>query len=601
MQKKSIFLLLLFLGIRVFSQETLDSVQKIDEVLIQTKRLEVPLSKLSHTTTVLTAKEIHSLGEVSMDQVLQKIIGVDVRRRGVEGMQSDLYIRGGNFNQTLLLIDGIKMDDMQSGHHTMNGIIDIDNIERIEITRGAASRIYGQNAMNGVVNIITKKVTKDQTTLGLKYGSFDNYAIRLGTQQLFQKGAVQFQLSRQESSGYRYNTDFTNWNTFFKTSLKNYELLFSYGQRAFGANGFYASPDYKDQYEETQTHLLAIKHHWNDTNKKINTSVYWRRNNDLYLFLRDNPDFYKNRHTNHKIGAGIDASFDSKWGQTGVGLDVNQGYLVSTNLQNHKRFTANLFLEHRIALSHNKLQITPGLAWVYYSDFHSFIYPGIDVGYFFSDKWKLYTSLGYTSRIPTYTNLYYTSPAEIGNPDLKPEKALTYDVGLSYYNTAIQVDITYFNRQSQDLIDWVKNDAASKWMAVNSNASLAQGVEFQLNYSYSIRHFSQKIGLGLMQIDDSIEGNSFSFSRYTLNSYKQRVSLQLHNQFFSSLQQNIAYSFAKRLDGQQYHLLDFSLAYKLPKWQFNLGFNNILNATYTETNLVPMPKANYMLSVQYEF
>ena len=602
MIQKFIFLFFfVFMANLLFAQQTIDSIQKIEEVIIQTKRLEVPFSETSHTVTVVTSKDIEAMGVSSVDEVLQQLVGVDVRRRGVDGMQADLYIRGGNFNQTLLLIDGIKMDDLQSGHHTMNGILSVENIDRIEIVKGAASRIYGQNAMNGAVNIITKKVFQNRTNLAFSYGSFDNYGINIGTQRIFERGTFQLNVGRQQSDGYRYNTDFTNWNAFLKTTWKDYKLLVSYAQRAFGANGFYASPDYKDQYEETETYLFAIKRQFANIHQNYNTTIYWRRNQDMYVFLRNNPDFYRNSHINNKIGASVDATFYNNLGQTGIGLDVNQGFLVSNNLGDHQRLTVNLFLEHRFQFFDDKLDITPGIALSHYSDFKFFAYPGIDIGYRFSKSIKSYLNIGYTSRIPTYTNLYYESPVEKGNSELKPEKALTYDLGINFTKNIYQINLTYFNRYATDLIDWTKELESDVWEADNFNSVTTQGVEFQMDVQFKIKSLSQKIHLGLLKIDEVIEEQNVLLSRYSLNSYKHRLLLQSQSKFFKSLQQYISYAYTERLDGSKYHLVDFSLHYDYKKWKISLQANNILDADYTETNLVPMPKSNFMTSLSVRF
>ena len=119
---------------------------KLDEVILNSTRIDLPLSQHSRTIQVLDASDIQKSGAPNVVVLLQQISGIDIRQRGVEGMQADLYIRGGSFDQTLLLIDGIKLEDAQTGHHTLNLLPPIDLIERIEVLKGPAARIYGQNA-----------------------------------------------------------------------------------------------------------------------------------------------------------------------------------------------------------------------------------------------------------------------------------------------------------------------------------------------------------------------------------------------------------------------------------------------------------------------
>ena len=206
---------------------------------------------------------------------MQQITGLDIRRRGAGGVQADLYIRGGGFDQTLLLIDGMKMDDSQTGHHTLNMLLPVHLIERVEIIKGTAARIYGQNAFNGAINIVTKsawKSDKKEAVLflnnisGGSYGNF-KYSLYSNISSNDYRGLINY--SREKSKGYRYNTDFKSDNLFIKSSLSknnpNTKIIATLSNRKFGANGFYASPDAVDQYEETQTSLIGLSSIYNST------------------------------------------------------------------------------------------------------------------------------------------------------------------------------------------------------------------------------------------------------------------------------------------------------------------------------------------------
>ena len=131
---------------------------KLKEVSVTSNRIVLPFSKTSRTITIITSQDILRNPASNLADLLQNVSGIDIRRRGTDGMQSDLYIRGGNFDQSLVLIDGVKMDDVQTGHHNMNAIISFENIERIEVIKGPAARIFGQNAFSGAINIVTKSV-----------------------------------------------------------------------------------------------------------------------------------------------------------------------------------------------------------------------------------------------------------------------------------------------------------------------------------------------------------------------------------------------------------------------------------------------------------
>ena len=168
----------LFLGMVSLSQET-TSEEQLDEILITSSRIDLPFSENSRTITVITSEDIKNSTATNVTDLLQSVAGLDIRRRGIDGMQSDIYIRGGQFNQTLILIDGFKTEDPQTGHHTMNMMIPIEDIERIEIIKGPSARIFGQNAFSGAINIVTKNNVKEQLKLEVGSGSYGKLSLGL--------------------------------------------------------------------------------------------------------------------------------------------------------------------------------------------------------------------------------------------------------------------------------------------------------------------------------------------------------------------------------------------------------------------------------------
>ena len=183
--KEKLILILIFISLTISSQTT----QQLDEVVVSDSKINIPISKNFRSIQLIDSKTIEEIGARDVTELLQLLTGIDVRRRGVSGTQADLYIRGGGFDQTLLLIDGMKMDDIQTGHHTLNLLLPVQLIERIEIIKGPAARIFGQNAFSGAINIITKTLKKSNNKVveiyanDISYGSYDqfNYSIKMIT------------------------------------------------------------------------------------------------------------------------------------------------------------------------------------------------------------------------------------------------------------------------------------------------------------------------------------------------------------------------------------------------------------------------------------
>lgn len=593
-----ILILFMLLGPLVNAQKK-DTVN-LKEVSITSNRIILPFSKTSRTITLITSEDIVNSPATNVADLLQNVVGIDVRRRGTDGMQSDLYIRGGGFDQTLVLIDGVKMDDVQTGHHTMNAILPLDNIERIEIIKGPAARIYGQNAFTGAINIVTKKIIDNSLNLNLNYGSYNNKKAASSFTQKFDKGGILASVSYQESDGYRFNTDFENISAFFKSDFNNYNFIATLTERKFGANGFYASPNYKDQYEETQTSLVAFSSLYEFKKLTIKPRLYWRRNQDMYLFLRHNPSYYRNMHISNKFGAETNLVFDSNLGEIGVGIDVSRMFLVSNNLNNHNRTAITGFLEYRLELLDENLDITPGVAISHYSDFKTKAFPGLDVGYRLSDTFKFYGNIGYTYRVPTFTDMFYVGPTTLGNLNLEAESALSEEFGIKYSTNDFQLNFALFTRNSKNLIDWTKDNDADKWEARNFSEVLTQGFETEINYNFKLWKYNQKLNFGYNFIEDDIKNNNVQYTRYSLNSVKHQVTTSFAFKFNSIFNQKISYRYVERTNGESYNIVDAKILATLNNGiEFSLIANNIFNSEYTETNLVPMPKGNVMFGFTY--
>ncbi|TYB78876.1 TonB-dependent receptor plug domain-containing protein [Bizionia myxarmorum] len=598
------FLLLTIFSFFGHAQE-IPQQQNLDSVVITSSRIDLPFKENSRTITIITSADIKQSATTNVADLLQQVAGVDVRRRGADGTQADLYIRGGSFDQTLLLIDGMKLEDAQTGHHSLNMALPLDVIERIEVIKGPAARVFGQNAFTGAINIVTKKQIDNSVQMGVQGGSFGqkNAAVTVGSN--FENSSHIIHVSRNLSDGYRYNTDYDNQSYFIKSIFNKNNLPISfianYQERKFGANGFYASPSAKDQYEETQTSLVGFSTEITKEKLTLKPRIYWRRNQDMYLFNRDNPTGYRNLHITNKIGAEINASYTSTLGITGFGVDLSQTYISSNNLGNHNRFTTNLFLEHRFSLLNDALSITPGVAVSYFSDFKFHAFPGVDVGYKISNDFQLYGNIGYTYRVPTYTDLYYTSPTELGNENLDPEEAISEELGLKFSRNGLRVSAAFFNRDSRKLIDYVKDVETDPWQATNISEMNTRGFEVNTDYGFFAANFTQNMGLSYTYLDEDLKDVSSNFSRYSVNSLKHQFVATFRSQFFKNLSQSIVYRYAERTLGESYNVYDASINYEFKAFEFSVTANNIFNADYTETNLVPAPKGLALFGLKYSF
>jgi len=588
------FSLAFFFTIPLTAQET-----ALDEVIVSSPRIALAFDEQSRPVTVISAQEIEQSGSATLVDVLRQVAGIDIHSRGTQDVQSDIYVRGGGFDHTLLLIDGIKVDDPQTGHHTLNAIIPLDMIERVEILKGAAGRVYGQNAFTAAINIVTKKSTKEGMKAVISGGSYDYQKAALLVSDVRDSSNHTLYLESISSDGYRYNTDYYNqnylWKSNWETSGHPIELIASFNNRHFGANGFYAKPENTDQYEVTQSSLLGISTSFQpNSNLLIQPKVYWKRGQDEYIFIRNNPSIYRNLHITNKLGAEVNGTWEHKMGTTGVGFELASVSIQSNNLGEHARTLVHGYLEHRFAS--NRWDITPGFSVSHYSDQDTFFYPGIDVGFQITGNSRLYFNSGYTYRIPTYTDLYYSDSSTLGNEFLRPEKALSTELGFRLRQNNWKLSLALFQRDAKNYIDYVKPAGDERWQATNIDQILSQGGELDVVVNIN-RH---KFAMGYAYLKDDVEGISSVLSRYAINSRKHHVSSRWILRWNSFITSSVSYRYAEQDSGYNYNVVDANMSYAKGRVKLSLSAHNILNAAYTEQNLVPMPKGHALLSLHYQ-
>ena len=601
-QSKLLIIAILILHLNLFSQEKKE-IQALDTILIKSTRIALPFKENARTIQVISAEFIKNSAATNVADLLQQVAGVDIRRRGTAGSQADLYIRGGGFDQTLLLIDGIKMDDAQTGHHTMNAALPIEVIERIEIIKGPAARVFGQNAFTGAINIVTKSTLTNTTSVNIEAGSFGqlNGSVTVGKE--FENSSIIAHVGILTSDGYRHNSDYENKNYLLKGVFNKkeqpIEVIATFFDKKFGANGFYASATATEQYEETQSSLLGASTTFRTEKFKITPRVYWKRGQDEYVYIRDNPSVYRNLHITNKVGVETNASYTSDTGITGFGLDISRVFISSNNLGKRNRTMVNLFLEHRFKALNDKLDITPGVAVTYFSDFKFHAFPGLDIGFKLSDNLKAYGNLGVTYRIPTYTDLYYNDRSTIGNSNLKPEEAFAQEIGLKFNSGRFTSSVAIFNRDADNLIDFIRPDVTSKYEATNIAKVNTKGFELNTDYRFKLNEFNQTLSFGYNYLNDDILDQNKDLSRYSLNTLKHQFITRFESKLFKNVRQNIIYKHAERTIGTSYNVWDASLIVAVNTFNFTITANNIFNAEYIESGFVPMPPSSLLFGLRY--
>jgi iron complex outermembrane receptor protein len=463
------------------------------EVAVVATRLD--MAPASATVRIVTREEIAAMpGVRALPDVLQTILGLDVRRRGLNGTQADVGIRGSDFNGTLLLVDGQPMTDPQSGHLSADFDVPLGAVERIEVLAGGGSALWGSNAVGGVVNIVTRgaNLGRSNMQLEMRYGhgsdSLDAGGFRTAV-RIDESVSAAIDWYRTENSGFRDDMESASgllrvsgrWDT----GAGPVTLGLGYASRNYGAYGFYGTA-YPDQQESTRTRTAALSSTLALGGWTLTPSASVRAHHDDFVLDRNDPSFYENLHdtvtsllrtaARHALGGGTFA----------FGVEAGRETISSTNLGSHGRDHGALFAEFARAwdpAASSTAGLHAGVRADEYEGYGSRLSPYAGVAWDAAAPLTFRASFGSSFRVPSFTELYYVDPQNVGNPNLRPEKAWHVEAGAALAVGAATLDAAYFHRHATDLIDFVRSSADEPWRARNVREAVADGVEASADWT----------------------------------------------------------------------------------------------------------------------
>jgi iron complex outermembrane receptor protein len=584
-------LLIIFLFNNILSAQT-EMEYNLDSLVVIASKTPTPFSEIGRSIETINLKEIKQLPVLTIQELLEQVNGINVKTRGPVDIQSDVSIRGGTFEQTLIMIDGIKLTDPQTGHHNMNLPVSFEQIERIEVLKGDGSGIYGANAFGGVINIITKKNSLNALKLNLQGG--ENAFYKLGTNASFVYGNSNHHISfsKSKSDGYKFNTEFESYNfsltnslNFKKTVLKT---IFGYTDKDFGANSFYTTK-FPKQAEKTKTKLAAVTADIELNEISILSKLYWRRNKDEFVLDKTNPAFYKNEHNTNLYGSEVQLTANMLGGTTTFSFEYLNDNITSNNLGNHSRVKKGIAAEQRLNL--NKKLILNFNGYLYkYAGLNWKLWPGISFAYLPMRNIKVFGNYGKAFRIPTYTELYYNDPITKGNAKLFPEESDNYEIGVNFSTRNFIVNVSFFKKEGKNLIDYVKKGTSGIWEAENITGITTNG--FELNAMVKTENllfgFIEKIKIGYTFLDAD-KKNKIIISRYTLQNLQHDLNLNIFVVRLFDIKQSWSFNYEVPVNMKSRFLISTKLQKNFGKYNLFLKVSNLLNKTYEEIPGVTLP------------
>jgi iron complex outermembrane receptor protein len=607
-----IWLLLAFSTRQVIAHEDSTAVD-LKQITIMENRLEIPFSKVSRNIAVIQRKSIETTPARSIQELLSFTPGVDVRQRGVSGVQANIGIRGGSFEQTLMLLNGIKLTDPQTGNHMMNIPVPFQSIQRIEVLKGPGSRIFGQNAFAGAINIITELPETRSLNIQGFGGDFGMWGGHVISSLPICKYNQTLSISHDASDGHWYNSDFKVSNVFYESGFElneNHEFnaMMGFSDRTFGANGFYTNA-FPDQWESLQTYLSALSHTYRKGGVYLQNRAYWRRNIDEFRLRRNEPQFFTNNHVSDVLALEINGAYTSKFGTTGLGIEGRNERIDSNNLGKRGRQFLGLFAEHRIEFL-EKFDARVGIYSNLYDEFGWRHFPGAEMGYQLNDHSRFYSNFGASYRIPSFTELYYEDPSNFSNSNLLPEESWNYEFGWKIEKNKMRGEVVYFYRFTENLIDYTREPSdiqpnPNRWTPRNVSQVTFKGVETSLQYLPNLGGHQVKLtelSLSYNFINADLVQAEGVESRIALNSLRHQVIAGLHAELIQKIELTIKGRYIERMALDSYFLVDSRLDFnRLKKLGFFLEVSNLTNTDYIESGFVQMPgrwaKAGFSIRV----
>jgi outer membrane cobalamin receptor len=566
--------------------------QPIEEkVVVTANAYPVPFENLSRAVAVFTREDIDNLPAHSIADILAQAASVDIRSRAPFGIQNDLSVRGSSFSQVLVLVDGMRINDSQTGHHNADIPVPLQDIERVEVLLGPGSSVYGADAFGGTVNIITRHHPEQaQSSIAAGQDGFVEGSFSAG----LEKGRVQqsVSVSANRSSGFQYDRDFRSITASARTNIgERTSFQISHANKEFGANGFYGPAPSKEWTNQT---LVSFERRFEGSSGSgAVLQAYYRTHGDRFLYNIDLPGLFESSHRTHEsvVSARVRHKVTDA-GMLTLGGEAGGDWIVSNTLGRHAFARTSLFGEFQWMPGKTAV-VYPGLRLDYYSNFGASVNPSLSGSWWIMPRLKLRASAGHAFRIPTFTELYYRDPNHEASSTLKPERAWSEEIGADFIPAKSWLgSLTLFSRQEQDVIDWIRASAGEKWHTANIRNLRTLGAEISLEHSLGSQ---ARIAVHYTRI--SIDAGKIDFkSKYVLDYARDSwtASASFPMRFAFEYQQTASYK--RRADGRSYCLLDGRLERHFRKFTAALDLTNMLNSEYQEVIGVDMPGRWFALS-----
>jgi vitamin B12 transporter len=608
MKKKTISSLIgLLLSTSAYSATTMISA---DDVVVTASRVPQPIQSVIADVSVITREEIERAGQSTFVELLQTQPGVEISSNGGMGSNASIFLRGSNTNQVVVLLDGVRIGSVTSGT-TNFGNIALSQIDRIEILRGPASALYGQDAVGGVIQIFTKKSGgKNQVNASIGYGSYNtknaqliatgaidalNYSFNISSIDTDGISALKIRNDpRRDNDGYR--------NLSLSTTL-SYMLAEGHevGVQLFNSDGRVKydsesnASNFSNYADLTQTSIgFFSKNQINDVWKstlKASEGID-ENNNQISAISRSDIKSKQKQYVWQN-------DFNLPVGKLTLMFDRLEQKLYKTMYEETTRNTDGFFAGYFADIQNHSVQVN--LRDDHSSQFGDRLTGNFGYGYKISESFRFTTNMGTAFKAPTFMDLYYVDRwGAWNNPHLKPEESKNIEASFKYKNNKESATFTAYQNKVNNFI--ALDDA---WLPANYDATLRG---FTLSGSKDFDIFIVK-GSADIQSPENDDQNKLLPRRAKRHGVfkisKNILGWNFNAELIGSSERYNDTANQNRMSG--YAIINISANYKInSEWGLQARLNNLLDKDYalalsTFDGVTPYntPGSNLFVSLRY--
>ena len=477
------------ISINASAQQKVD----LDPVTITSSISPLNTSKTGRNIITIKGEQFNNLPVNSVDELLRYLPGLEIQARGPMGVQSDFVIRGGTFQQVLVVLDGMRLNDPLTGHFNSYIPIAPAEIERIEVLKGASSAIYGSEAVGGVIHIITKafaarKENQKQGSAQLAVGEYGLINGNIGGFYNNGKTAIGAGIITNNADGQQQRGTKGSFNLHTASAAVSHRindnwdvaLRSGYDDRKFGAQNFYSKSIADTANEQVTSFWNTVRVGYQKGNNKLSLHGGYKKAEDNFAFNSVTPANINNS----RIWQGL-LQYEHRFTPASIlttGAQYVNRQLESNNRGNHQEALVAGFatLHHTF---NDVFTIAPAVRLDWNENRGAEFVPQLNLSYRI-DVFQLRGSIGKTIRDADFTERYNNynrkntpNLQSIGNPDLQAERSFSYEAGADLYaNKQFKVSATYFQRDHEDLIDYV----LTPYSEINRKDNLVPGNTYAL-------------------------------------------------------------------------------------------------------------------------